>query len=476
MSLKLIKGTAFYTLGNILPQAVGFFLLPVYTFYLSPTEYGLVNSMNVLNGIFMIFFTLALDRGVNRLYYDFKTDENKRDYLGTITIGLAIISTLFLILFFLFKGIVGSIYKSIDFYPFYSLMILAVYLRTFTTVPSIYLRISEKANVFVLIAFIHFMVVVGLNLIFIIILKKGAEGMLLGQLVGNAIMLPVYIIISFRIVNFKFDYKIFKDSIRFSIPLLPAVLMTWVLNLSDRIFIERYLNLNDVGIYSLGYRIAGLTGILAGGFFTAYNPLFYKIANEEDEVAAKRKLYRLNNVFLLIVLILSFLVVFISEDVIAIFIPEQYHSAFHVIPFITLGYFFSQSAGLFNLMIYQKKKSNIILLITLICAALNIALNFILVPSYGLSGAAYSTCLSFLFMFIIEYFFARLYYFIPINWHLLMPWFIGLVLAFLIFNQIKLENPILNLIMRFSFLLILSVILYCNYKNSIISMLHKQND
>ncbi|MBN2519486.1 MAG: oligosaccharide flippase family protein [Bacteroidales bacterium] len=476
MASGLIKNTSIYTLGNFLPQIVSFILIPIYTSYLPPSEYGIVNSMNVLNSVFLILFTFSLDRGIYRLYYDYKTEASKRDYLGTITIGLLIISTLLLLLLFLANNLLVKIYRSIPFYPYYTILLLSVYLKVFSTVPNVYLRVSEKAATFVSISFFQFITVVALNLYFIIILKKGAIGMLLGQMFGSLIILPIYLIINYKIINIKFDFGIFNQSLKYSLPLLPSVLLAWVLNLSDRIFIERFLTLNDVGIYSLGYRIASLTGILAGGFFTAYNPLFYKIANSENSALAKKKLYKMNNVFILIILSITFFIVFLSKDIIILLISKEYHSSFKIIPLVALGYFFSQTTGLFNLMIYQDKKSVIILLITLICAGINIAFNFLLIPSFGIMGAAYSTFLSFLFMFIIEYIFAHKYYFIPINFKLIIPWFLGLGLLYIIIDHLPIHNALMRLSIHLVIILVLFIFIFLNNKKIIMNLIKKKDD
>lgn len=79
---QLLKNTAYYTIGNFTSKAVNFLLLPLYTSYLTPDEYGIVNSMEVFSNILLIFFTLGLERAIYRLYHDFKTTKGQKDFLG----------------------------------------------------------------------------------------------------------------------------------------------------------------------------------------------------------------------------------------------------------------------------------------------------------------------------------------------------------------------------------------------------------
>lgn len=414
---KIIKNTTLYTIGNIVPQAAGFFLLPIYTRFLTPADYGIVSSMQVLNTILAIIFTLAVERSVYRLYWDYKTEKEKKDYLGSIVVALGCIATIVLALLFLFKDFVGLIYKSIPFYPFYVYAILTAYFSVFGLVPKIYLQLQQKAGSFVILSIMQFVANTAFILWFIVGLKAGAEGMLKGQMIGSGIMLPVFLFIGFKIINFTVKPSILKESLKFSLPMIPTLLSAWVLNLSDRIFIERYFSLADVGIYSLGYKIAGLVLILSGAFNLAYNPVFYKLANSDDQLMARKKLFSYNNTYVMVILLMCFLISLFSKEVIVILLDARYIEAYKIVPIIALAYFISQAGGLMNLSIYQEKKTVAIMMIAIFGAVLNIGLNFLLVPVLGAYGAAYATVLSFAGMTIIEYWYARKCYFIDYDWN-----------------------------------------------------------
>ena len=136
---KLVKSTSIYSLGQILPQAASFILLPIYTRYLAPADYGIVSSMAVLQTILVIFFTLCLDRYVFRLYWDYKTENDKKDFFGTITISIAVLSSIILLLLFIFNRYISLIYKEIDFFPFYVYAILSSFIGVSSLLPKQYL-------------------------------------------------------------------------------------------------------------------------------------------------------------------------------------------------------------------------------------------------------------------------------------------------------------------------------------------------
>ena len=416
MKGSFIKNTSFYALGNVLPQAVGFLLLPIYTHYLTPEDYGIVSSMQVLNTILIILFTLAVDRSVYRLFFDYNTEKDRRAYLGTITISIFIISVIILALLFAFNNVVSTIYSSINFYPFYVYAILTSFFTVFSLVPKIYFQINEKALMFVSISIVQFLLNTGFVLFFIVHMKLGAKGMLEGNVIANAILVPFFLWITYKTVSLKFNIEILKASLKFSLPMIPSLLSAWVLNLSDRVFIERYFNLHDVGVYSLGYKIAGIVLIFTGAFNMAYNPVFYQLANSEKQKKAKETLRNYNFIYILVILIIVFIITLFSKDVVVLFLDANYIEAYKIIPIIALGYLISQASGIFNLMIYQEKKTQAVMIITIVSALINIGLNFLLIPYFGIYGAAYATVLSFLVVFIFSFFYAKRCYYIPVEW------------------------------------------------------------
>lgn len=444
---SLIKNMSFYTIGSILPQAAGFILLPIYSRYLTPADYGIVSSMQVLISIFGILFTLAIDKSVYRLYFDYKLEKDKKDFLGTITISLIIISTFFLSFLFVFKDVVGLIFESIEFSPFYIYAILTALANVFVLIPKIYFQINEKADKYFYISVLQFLFTTGFVLWFVLGEKLGAAGMLKGQLFGNLIILPFIFYIIYRIINFTFNFKMLKEILLYSLPMIPALLSTWVLNLSDRVFIERYFDLNDVGIYSIGYKIAGLVLVVSAAFYQAYNPIFYKLAGSTNQEKAKKQLVMYNDIYILALLLLVFFVSLFSKEAIQLLLDKQYLDAYKIVPLIALSYLFYQAGGLLNFMMYQEKKTVQVMYMIFFSAALNIFLNFLLVPKYGAYGAAIATILTFMALFIANYWYAKKCYFIPFNWPKITKIFLILFTIIILFQSVDV-NIYLTLLIK----------------------------
>jgi len=450
---SLVKNTSIYSLGQILPKAAGFILLPIYTKYLTPSDYGIVNSMAVLQTILAVFFTLCLERSIYRLYWDYETEDEKKDFLGTIVISISILSIIVISVLFVFNDYVGLIYKSIDFNPFYVYAIIISYFSIFSLVPRIYLMIKEKPIVYVTLSLFQFILNAGFILWFIIVKKESAIGYLKANLISILIILPVFLIITIKTINLRFKYSIFKNAFIFSVPLVPAIITSWILNLSDRVFIERYFSLTDVGIYSLGYTIAGVVLLFTTAFDLSYNPEFFRLANSDDQIKAKILISKYNNTYLSVVILFCFIISLFSKELITLFLNKRYLDAYFFVPLISFSYLFSQAMGITSKFFQQSKKMKANMYIAISAAVMNIILNFLLIPHFGAFGAAYATIISMAIPFFIAYSFCKKHcYFVPINWRKIVPITVFFISIFLIFQYILSFDIITSLIIKVFFI------------------------
>lgn len=461
---NILNNTFIYTIGNIIPKAANFILLPVYTLYLTTTDYGLIESVNALSPILIILFSFSFGASIFRLYYDY---DDKETFFGTIFFSTLFISTFFLICTILLSDYIQQIYSSIPFYPYFFYVIVACYISNLFDLPQKYLMIKDKPISYISLSLLRFALNAGFILWFIIYKSEGASGYLKAGVISAVIVLPFYLLITSKIIVFKFSFKIFKDVLLFSLPLIPTLLSSWVLDLSDRIFLENYFTLSEVGVYSLAYKIAGLVLLIVTSFGMAYRPLFFKLANMPDKKQGKKIIYNYNYLFLLIFIILGFSVSLISKEIMSLLFSKEYLSAYLYIPLIIVSYLFSFSGGLVARFYEQSKAMKMNMYIFLGIAALNILFNFLLIPKYGAYGAAISTIISLVIGFVIGYIYAKKHcYFVPFNWKALLPVLIFTTLIFILFNSVTVfENIYYSLALKLIVvLLLISVILKVYFK------------
>ena len=444
---KIVKNTFIYTVGNVLPAAASFILLPIYTLYLSPSNYGIIESVNALNPILVILFSLCFGASIFRLFYDYKTVEQQKEFFGTLFISTTVSSLFFLFLILLFHKNVEHIYKSIAFNPYYLYMIITVFVSNFFDLPQKYLMLKDKARWYIALSLLQFVITSALILFFIINRKEGATGYLKAGLICSLVLLPIYLVISCKIIRFKFSFAIFKNLLSFSLPLIPTLLSAWVLNLSNRIFIERYFSTIDVGIYSLAYKIAGVVLIIVSSFNMAYRPAFFQYSNDIDVQRGRDSIYKYNYLFLLVFIIIVFITALFAEEIIVILFSTKYKDAFQYVPLIAFSYLLGVAGGFTGRFFEQSKKMKQNMFISIGMACLNVILNFLLIPSMGVYGAIFATIISLLIGFIFAYFYTkRNCYFVPFNWKILFPVAGSLILIVIVFQYIiDIQNIYLSL-------------------------------
>ena len=469
---KLLKNTIWYTIGKIIPGITGFLLLPIYAEYLTTEQYGILQSMQVLIAILSICFTLATERSLFRIYYDYEKEDDKKVFLGNSFLIIAVISTVMLGLMFLLKDLVSQIYVNIPFNPYYRLALFNAYFLAFSQIPLILYQITGEAKKFVILSISQFLLGVILILYFVLQVNLAAEGILKGQVIGNLLMLPVFLFIIYKNSNFKLDKKIIKNILSFSLPMIPVLLSAWVLNMSNRIFIEKYVSLSEVGVFSFAFKIASIGVILLGALNTAFNPVFYKIAND-NKIDTKLILKKYFNNYVLIIICICFFICFFSKEIILIFINKNYHSAIYLIPLVVLSILINQLGGLYNLMVYQEKKTVTMMVITIFAGLISIVLNIYLIESFQSFGAAWATVFSVLILTLMKYFIAKKSYFISINY--IWPIIIFITLSLLVYVDIYnfSFNPVYTLLFKILFFVLFMGYLFFFKKDFLKKIINK---
>lgn len=466
---KLLKNTILYSIGNILPQAAGFILIPLYTKYLSPEEYGIVNSMYVIQVFLAIFFTFTLERSILRLYYDYKTEEEKQIFIGSIYKGILLCSLITLIFVYIFSDKIQLIFKDIEFYPFYNTAILTSFLMTFNLVPKSYYRLKQNAKKYITLSITEFLFSTGLVIWFIVFKQEGALGMLSGKMYAFLFLLPVYVFIMRDFIFTKIDIVMLKNGFSFSFPIVPTMLAAWILGQADRIFIANYFSLNDVGIYAMSQRLAGLVTIFSSSFMLSYHPIFFEVANSEEQESAKKKLERYNHIFVLTIMLFSFSIVYFSKEIVMIFLNSRYHNVYLYIPIISLSYFISSISSIIIGVFYQQsKKMKADMALGIIGAFFTLLTLFVFVKPYGITGATWAAMISSSFIFICGYFYTKKKcYFIPFKWIPLGKVFILLSTLVIVFNYFLEIDIYLTLIIKITSLGIIGLYFYIKYFNEL---------
>jgi len=398
---KIITSTFIYTGTNLITALSAFILLPIYTSYLSNEEFGIISAMQTLAAIFTILMTLAVEQSIFRLYHDFESNEKKKIFLGSIFTSILIIGVIVIILSFIGSDYISLIFPSVNFYNYYVYTIL----YAFTTGIFIFLKniqqLNLKAGSFALLSLSNFFLIAFFTLYYLILKNEGAEGYVKAMLWGSLFSIVPALWLSKKYFYFNINWLYLKQSIKYSAPMLPSLLSAWVLNLSDRIFIDNNLSQSELGIYSLAFRISSIILLASAAFYTAYTPVFFDQATNRPEKEAKSFLSNANSIIISFIGMVSLVIFLFSKELLILFFEPRYFSSEPLIRMFCFSFFISQITGLLNLMFYQRKNTGLVTLSILISAIFNIFLNALLIPRFGLEAAVIVNILSNIINFLI---------------------------------------------------------------------------
>lgn len=407
----LFEATAWYGLGNVIVRSVGFLLLPLYSNLIPVEQFGIYSLMMSTYVIVGVFYQFGMNASLTNFYLK-ETDELRRKKVfSTIINSVIIISvslTFLMILLsdYLSQKIIGtSNYRNL-----FSLLFITLFAETITTfILQLYKSLEQSKRV-VLFLIIGAALNILLNVWFVYFQRLGIEGIILAQFISSVL---VFLLLLPGIKNhysFGIDGVLLKTVLLFSLPLFLSGVFASGIDVGDRFILDSFLGKKQVGEYSFAYRIAMITNVFVISFRTAWMPYAlnrYHENNYRDHFG--KTLLKLLSAGIFILLIVSFF----AEDLFLIqfngkhlFNPE-YKGGLIILPFVIIGYIFSSLASYYSIYPFVSNKSYHFLISDGIGLIINLVINFLLIPIYGLIGAGIATCLSFGFTASYLFFISR---------------------------------------------------------------------
>ncbi len=405
------KHTAIYSLGNLGAKIMGLLLLPLYTSYLSTEEYGILAILEITSQFAVAVIGLNLSSGMMRWAAQERQLSSRKTIIFTTYTAVIFFILVFNLLVFPFSGNFSLLFFGHEnFYQYFQILWLWISFDILNHITTNLLRVKERSFLFIVLFLSKLLVILSLTIYFIVKMELGVKGVILGQLIGNVLFFVGTIPLIFRNIIFKFDFAILKQMSRYSIPLIFSTVSMMVLTMSDRYMIKYFLDYSEVGIYSLGYKIASVINLfLIQSFQMGFVPIAYKMF---DKPGAKRYFSKLTTYFVFAMVFLALLLIFYSKEVIMLFAPSNkgYWVAYSVVPLLSLVFILRGLNQIVSLGLHYVKKTKYNARIVLSAAILNIGLNLLLIPFLGIYGAALSTIISTTIMLLLFYIFSQKFY------------------------------------------------------------------
>ncbi len=455
---KLFQTSFIYGVGSMGGAMVAFFLLPVYTRFLHPADYGVLEILTTTSSIIIIFLTFGMDNAFGRFYFDSQNEEYKKQVLSTTAIFLICLAGLVVPILLVSSNILNKfLFGQNNHIVLLQLAFLLSGFVVVSKVPMLAFRFKRKAVKYSIISILNILLVASLNIFFVVGLRKGVLGIMEGRTIAQIVILLITYYLIRKDLNFNFSLNLLKEMLRYAILLIPYGLMLWILGLSDRYFLLKFADPIEVGLYSVGVRFASVLAIAIVAFNLGYGEFVFSRLNRND----RDKIYCRTFTYYIFVTCLIFLCLSLfAKEVVMLMTTKEYLRASSVIPILGLGFIVDGCCGIFSIGMHITKKIKALFPITLIAAVLNLILNYIFIPLYGMIGAAYTTLISYCLMAILIWYASQKVYAIQYEWKRVGKIFFSMGVIFVVSKIIIIDKMVFSLIFKFGLVGLFFLLLY----------------
>lgn len=387
----LLDNSIVFAIGNLGSKLITIIMVPLYTYFMSTSEYGTVDLIQTTANLLLPMITLSVFDAVFRFTLD-KDNNNTQILSNGFAISIAC-NIIFLLLLPIFKIVIGDLYLYLYF---------IVFLQSFQSLFAEYSRGIGDVKTFSVNGILNTFFVAIFNIIFLVFLRCNTIGYLL-SIILSSIISNLFLVWRLKIWK-KIEFTMIKkksinELLIYSIPLIPNAFAWWINNASSRYFILYFVGVSANGLFAIASKIPSFLSVLNSIFFQSWQ----MSAVEEFESSDRDIFY--SNVFKLYIEMLfisTSFILFILKPFMLLVVSQAFYSSWKLIPFLLLTVVYSSMSSFLGTNYIASKKTAGIFITTILGAVVNIILNLLLVPILGANGAGISSMFSFFSVFLIR--------------------------------------------------------------------------
>lgn len=440
---ELFSQTAIYGVGIMLNKFLSFLLIPIYTYYFSPSDLGLYNLIQSLWLFIILIYVYGMETSFIKFFIDAKEVERKTKIYSTSLLLISFTSLIFSVILYFLSGSISNLigFENIE-KGEYLIKILSILLffDTISRFPLLLLRAELKAKVYFYLSVSTLIINLFFNILFIIFFHFNVEAILYSYIISVIYTLIAGIFITKKFFSFSFSFKEAKELVIYGNKFIYFGLFLLLIDVSDRFFLKYFYDESIVGIYSANYRLGTVMSLAIAAFRFSWTPYFLNISENPEN---KKIISEIFTYFIFVGLFLFLFFSFFTEPLVKYsfdgfsLLDSKYNSGLVIVPIILLSYFFSGLFANLNVVPFYSNKTSILLLISLEGFVINIILNIILIPRFQMLGAAYSTLFTYAIMFVHIYYLSQKLYKMKYQWKKIFILVFTSLILFLLYYYIQ---------------------------------------
>ncbi len=400
-NLKAAGSVAMYTLGEMIPRILSFLLLPVLTKYLSTSDYGISSYINTVLTFLLVLTTLSVNTYTLRSYYKIKSEPERKKLLANMFLFLIGWGAIMLCIeMLLFPVLLNMFSVKVPFYPFFFLALIINFFDVISVIPLVIYRVNEDAKGFVMLSVGRTILQYLLILLLVAYFKMGLLGSFLGRLVACLPFAVIYFLIIKKKGIFSINISQIKKALIFSLPLLPGALSFLVITILDRVILERFVSLSDLGIYSVAATLALTLNIVIQGLYRSFEQKIFRTHNSEGYREFVDKLFK---IYIVSLYVPAFCITLFAREILLFFTTSQYYAAETYVVYLATAVIISGINIFLGTLLIADNRRKIVSYVSVISAVFSVIINLVLIKYFGVLGACIASILSFLMVCIFYY-------------------------------------------------------------------------
>ena len=408
---RTIQLGSIYSIGSISQGALFVLLFPIYTSFLSPHDFGIIGLMSITISLLTRFVSAPINSAFTRFYYAPEYKEKSDILLFNLFLWALLIITFCAVIFWrISEYLAGVLLQDRNLAHLLKIYALILFLQPFSSLFLCLLRMLERAKYFVFTSISSLLISAGLTLYLLAVLKKGVLSLIVGNLFSLIVTVIMVLPIFIKKSTFKLSRSTLTPPLKYAYPLLLSEYSNLLIQSGDRYVLRIFNSVSMVGLYAFGYQIAGiLQTVLVTPLKQALQPVILK--QEEDPEAIRGFLRVGATYFYLVGCTACLLISLFSREILMLFArKEAFWEAWIIVPIITYSYVQHGLGNFVGWGMGLMKKSFHVSGIVLIAALVNIGLNFLFVPQWGMLGAAFATMLSYIVWNLLKAYYSAKFY------------------------------------------------------------------
>ncbi|MBQ2865970.1 MAG: polysaccharide biosynthesis protein [Clostridia bacterium] len=386
-SQRIFNNSLLYSVGTVFSKAIGFFLVPIYTYNVSDADYGVATTITMFVSTFGIVIMLSLRAALIRFYNEYGAEE-KQEFIGTITgfvaINALVICTLLCLLHDLYTPL---LFKDISFYPLVFLGIVSLGAEGIYLVYQSVLQAEQNGKQYSINSILYLIVHAVAVITFVWALQMGAVGIILSNCITNCLfaIYGVFVMLRSQIMRFSWNSKMLSRSLKYSLPILPHNLSNNMNTYATKLIINNCIGYVLSGMYSLAAQFSTIISLVQSSINLAFRPWFIEQMEKEEEGRVQIKYMTV-----MIMAIYSFVAVLISlfcKEIVLLAAEKSYAEAWKMVPFFVVTQlvafiYYSHVQAL----MYDVKMSKFTMVCSMSGLAVNVITALLLVGRFNIYG------------------------------------------------------------------------------------------